>query len=164
MITHEIRIRHFFLSYSDLDRIIEIERASFTIDAFSEAAFKKWYYKCPDLFIVAEISGVVVGYMITCVLPEKGDIVSVAIDPSYRREGVGKTLVDFTLNYLKTSSVKTVELEVRTTNIVGICFWESLGFFPIGTIAHFYRDGAEALRMRKILGVEECRQEVHDDG
>lgn len=145
----DVRIRLFLLS--DLPRIMEIEHASFTVDAFSEGTFKRWYAKCPDLFIIAEVSGLIVGYMITCILPEKGDIVSIAVDPLHRHKGVGRALVDYTLKELTLSKVKVVELEVRTTNVEAIRFWESFGFFPIGTIPHFYRDGAAALRMRKFL-------------
>jgi ribosomal-protein-alanine N-acetyltransferase len=168
MTTHEIRVRCFsLLDLDDLNRIVEIERASFPIDAFSKATLRRLYHKCPDLFIIAEIPGIIVGYMITCIFPEKGDIVSIAIDPAYRRKGVGRTLVDFAFYNLKIFGVKVVELEVRTTNIEGIRFWESLGFFPIGTIPHFYRDGAEALRMRKSLGdstIAICRRRNQQDG
>ena len=60
----EIRIRHF--SISDLPGVLEIELASFRmVDAWSRPIFRKWYRKCPDLFIVAEISGTIAGYM-TC--------------------------------------------------------------------------------------------------
>ena len=54
----EIRIRHF--SLADLPRVLEIEPASFTmVDAWSTPIFRKWYRQCPDLFIVAEISGTI---------------------------------------------------------------------------------------------------------
>lgn len=145
----EIHIRRF--SLSDLDRIIEIEQNSFTLDAFSEDVFKRWYRKCPDLFIVAEVAGVIAGYTITCILPRKGDIVSIAVDPLYRSIGIGKALMNFTIDQLRANGIEVVELEVRPTNSGGIRFWESLGFFTIGTIPGFYRDGMEALHMRKLV-------------
>jgi len=147
---NKINIRCF--SLTDLNRIMEIECASFTIDSFSEDIFRSWYCKCPYLFIVAEIFGEVVGYMITCTLHKKGYVVSIAIDPAYRHKEIGRNLVDFTFNHLKKSGVKIVELEVRTENIEGIRFWENLGFFTLRTIPHFYHDGTDALKMRKLLG------------
>jgi len=147
---NEIYVRRF--SPSDMRRVIEIERTSFAIDAFSEIIFMSWYNKCPELFILAKASGMTVGYMSTCVLNGKGDVVSIAVDPSYRRRGAGKTLADYTIKELESSTAEVVELEVRTSNIEGIRFWEDLGFFPIGTVPYFYRDGAEALQMRKLLG------------
>ncbi len=147
---NKINVRCF--SLTDLNRIMEIENASFTIDSFSEDIFRSWYHKCPYLFIVAEISGVVVGYMITCIVHKKGYIASIAVDPAYRHKSVGRTLVYFTFNHLKTTGVKIVELEVRLTNIEGVRFWENLGFFTLRTIPHFYHDGIDALKMRKLLG------------
>lgn len=145
----DIHIRRF--SFSDLPRILEIEHASFTVDAFSEDTFRRWYNKCPELFTVAEISGLIVGYMSSCILPEKGDIVSIAVDPLYRRKGVGRALVNYTLKEMASARVQVVELEVRKTNTEAIRFWESFGFFPVRIIPNFYRDGAEALQMRKFL-------------
>jgi len=60
--------------------------------------------------------------------------------------------VYFTFNHLKTSGVKIIELEVRSTNIESIRFWENLGFFPLRTISNFYNDGTDALKMRKFIG------------
>ncbi|MFZ3107077.1 MAG: GNAT family N-acetyltransferase [Candidatus Hydromicrobium sp.] len=150
MTINKINVRCF--SLTDLNRIMEIEHASFTIDSFSEDIFMSWYHKCPYLFIVAEISGVVVGYMITCIAHTKGYVASIAVDPAYRHKSVGKTLVYFTFNHLKMSGVKIIELEVRSTNIESIRFWENLGFFPLRTISNFYNDGTDALKMRKLLG------------
>jgi len=48
--------------------------------------------------------------------------------------------------------VKIIELEVRSTNIESIRFWENLGFFPLRTISNFYNDGTDALKMRKFIG------------
>lgn len=150
MTINKINVRCF--SLTDLNRIMEIEHASFTIDSFSEDIFMSWYHKCPYLFIVAEISGVVVGYMITCIAHTKGYVASIAVDPAYRHKSVGKTLVYFTFNHLKMSGVKIIELEVRSTNIESIRFWENLGFFPLRTISNFYHDGTDALKMRKFIG------------
>lgn len=84
MTINKINVRCF--SLTDLNRIMEIEHASFTIDSFSEDIFMSWYHKCPYLFIVAEISGVVVGYMITCIVHKKGYVASIAVDPAYRHK------------------------------------------------------------------------------
>jgi len=149
-ISGEILIRQF--SPSDLDRIIELENISFQADSFSEATFKDYYHKCPDLFVVAEMSGVIVGYMITCVVSEKALVVSVAVDPGCRRKGIGSALAKSTFNRLSASGVRTVELRVRTTNTEGRRFWENLKFLPVTAIPHFYSDGAEALHMERVLG------------
>ena len=47
-----IEIRRFRLA--DLDRIMEIEHASFGKDAYERNLFAEFYHKCGDLFLVAE--------------------------------------------------------------------------------------------------------------
>jgi ribosomal-protein-alanine N-acetyltransferase len=145
----EIRIRHF--SLADLPRILEIEPASFRmVDAWSKLIFRKWYRQCPDLFIVAEISGTI-GYMCTSIEQKTGEIESIAVDPAFRRQGVASALMDYTLREMQASGITTVELQVRTTNTGGIRFWQNAGFSLSGILPNFYDDGAEALQMKKSL-------------
>lgn len=149
LIRDKINIRCF--SLKDLNRIMEIEQASFDLDPFSEDIFRSWYHKCPNLFIVAEILRLVVGYMVTCTFYKNGYVVSIAVDPAYRNKSVGKTLANFTFDCLKAYGVKIVELEVRKTNRKGIGFWENLGFSTLRTITRYYHNGTAALKMRKLL-------------
>ena len=145
----QLEIRRF--TPSDLSRILEIERVSFSLDAFSERTFMGFYHECSDLFVVAEMDGKIVGYMITCSLPEKGYVASIAVDPVYRHKKVGRTLANFSFKQLRARDVKVVELEVRATNKEGIGFWKTLGFLPLRRVPRFYEDGEDALKMRKIL-------------
>jgi ribosomal-protein-alanine N-acetyltransferase len=145
----KILIRQF--SIKDLKRIMEIECVSFAADAFSKSTFISFYNNYPDLFIIAEISGLIVGYMITCIVNKIGRIDSIAVDPYYRRKGIGRKLANYTFSQLKTSCIKIIELEVRVNNIEGICFWKSLSFFPLRIISNYYSDGTDALKMQMLL-------------
>ena len=146
----EIRIRQF--SMADLPRALEIETVSFRmVDAWSKPIFRKWYRRCSDLFIVAEVSGTIAGYMCTSVEQKTGEIESIAVDPAFRRQGVASALMDYTLREMRASTVTTVELQVRTSNTGGIRFWQNVGFSPSGILPNFYDDGAEALQMKKSL-------------
>lgn len=141
-----VRIRKF--SLSDLERIMEIENASFGIEAFSRSTFKI-LYKETDLFLVAE-SSVVVGYIVTYVFNEVAHIISIAIDPAYRRKGIGKMLIEYTFDRLK-GRVKYMQLEVKVSNMDAIRFWEKLSFSAAGIIPNYYIDGSDALCMGKSL-------------
>lgn len=144
-----ISIRKF--SLKDLNRIMEIECNSFTTDTFSENTFLSLYSKCSGLFIVAEISGIITGYMVTCSYTKKARIISIAVDPVYKRRGIGTALVNFTFNQLKTFYIRAVELEVRITNKEGINFWKSFGFYPLKIVPDYYHDITDALIMKKLL-------------
>ena len=146
---YQIQIRNLCPNESEFNQILEIENMSFTVDAYTVEQFKDWYEKCPELSIVAEISGKIAGYMMTCILPEGGDIVSIAVHPDYRRKGIAKALFDYTSGYLKEQGLSQVRLEVKRTNFEGLRFWEDTGFEVVGIEPNYYRDGAEALVMRK---------------
>ena len=153
-----LKIRCFGLT--DLSRILEIEKHSFGLDAFSPEHFIEWHHLSPGLFLVAEKDERVVGYMITGMGIEKAYIVSIAVDPFHRKQGVGRTLASFTFKKLEKWGVTMVELEVRVTNKVGIDFWKSLKFFPVKVVSQAYSDGEAALKMRKLL--ERTRSEKND--
>ncbi|RPI35064.1 MAG: N-acetyltransferase [Chloroflexota bacterium] len=146
----EIQIRQFSLADSDLNQILRIENASFlAVDAYSLEDIKRLHAVCAGLNIVADVDGEIAGYMMTCIHPDRGDIYSLAVNPAYRRKGIGEALFDYTLLKIKEKGLKKIELEVRKTNNGGKSFWERMGFFQVDTLPDFYEDGAEALLMRR---------------
>ncbi|MEM0335056.1 MAG: ribosomal protein S18-alanine N-acetyltransferase [Thermofilum sp.] len=147
----EPTIRRFRLK--DLKRVLEIEEKSFGVDAYDRLTFLYLYRSCGDLFLVAEMSGSVIGYSVTCVEGSGGDSVghvhSIAVDPQFRKKGVGRALMEETFRMLRERGVKSVVLEVSIANEAGISFWKSLGFSPVGIRKRFYLDGTDAIIMRK---------------
>jgi ribosomal-protein-alanine N-acetyltransferase len=145
----DIQLRKFTLS--DLDRISEIERSSFTDDAYSKTRFESLYRKHPDDFIVAELEGKIVGYIIAYDSGGFGDFDSVAVDPKYRGFGIGCLLVNYMLDRFKQKGLKRASLEVRTTNKTAISFYQKLGFKITKTITGFYRGSGNAYRMERAI-------------
>ena len=145
----EVLIRNVFLS--DLNQILEIEKASFEFDAFSGHTLKTYIENSSDLFFIAEVSGFLAGYVISTIQAQKGLVVSIAVVPEYRCRKIGKSLVDFTFDNLRSRGVQEVALHVRKTDTQSVSFWEKMGFHPIRTIPNFYSDNAEAIHMTKII-------------
>ena len=143
----KIKIRKF--SLADLRRILKIEKSSFTVDAYPMSRFKNLFKKHPEGFWVAQIAGKVVGYVIAYITKGMTDFVSIAVDPKYRRFGIGKKLVNFIIKKLKRQGAKKASLEVRTTNKASFSFFRNLGFRITKTLKGFYRDRGDAYQMRK---------------
>jgi ribosomal-protein-alanine N-acetyltransferase len=136
----------------NLRQILEIEKSSFNeFDAYTLEDFRRWYNYNPDLCVVAEIEGCIVGCMISRVVEDKVDLASLAIHPAYRRRGIGSALLTYTITQMEKYGIHQIELEVRKTNAAAITFWQKLGFVLFGSLPGFYEDGAEALRMRKTI-------------
>lgn len=149
MLEGGLKVEEFKLS--DLSRILEIERSSFGLEAYSKETFIYWYLRSPEFFLVARVNNYIVGYIIADVHRLEGHIVSIAVDNSFRRRGIGKLLVENVLNRMKLKNVRIVKIEVKDKNFVGISFWKSLGFHKVGKIPNYYPDGSDAIVMEKEL-------------
>jgi|SRR5579864_637956 len=142
----------------DLRRILEIERAAFPGEAYTSRMFGELHQECGDLFFVAERSGRILGYMVTCANARKAEIVSIAVDPRRRKRGTGAELMEHSLVELGKRGVRRLELMVRPTNTVAVRFYRRFGFRRVGAVAHYYDDGGDAIRMTKTLVTRALRR------
>jgi len=140
---------------SDLDRILEIEHASFGKDAYDRNLFAEFFHKCGDLFLVAGTSSDICGYMITCIggrgPDDRAELVSVAVDPGHRGHGAASALMDSTLRRLRLRGVGRLGLMVRAANRKALAFYEKYGFQKVRIVRGYYEDHADGLLMAKNL-------------
>ena len=141
----------------DLSQVIEINRTCLP-ENYNSMFFLDIHRNCPDAFVVAEVDGKVVGYIMCRLehglsetrrfsLVKKGHIVSVAVLPEYRRAGIGKALVTEALRALSKHNAEECFLEVRMTNEPAINLYKKLGFGIARKVSHYYFDGADAYVM-----------------
>ena len=138
---------------SDLDRILEIEQASFGPDAYDRNLFADFRHKCGDLFLVAVRGRRVCGYMLTCTsgrpVPDRAELISVAVDPQRRGQGIASILMDSTLRRLRRRKIARFRLMVKVTNQEAIAFYEKYGFARTRKVKQYYEDGADGWLMAK---------------
>ena len=125
---------------------------------YSDYFYESLLEELPEAFIVAEISGKIIGY-IMCILEhgfsnfkklgfvKKGHIVSVAIIDTHRRKGFGSLLVDEAIKGVKIRQCSELYLEVRCSNTDAVRLYEKLGFSIIHRLKAYYRDGEDAYVM-----------------
>jgi len=119
------------------------------------------YQRFPKSFLVAERSGVVVGYIMCRVergfsytnrgrWVKKGHIVSIAVVPEARGRGIGTDLMIHAMRALKENyGVDEYYLEVRVSNVIAIHLYEKLGFKRIKVLKGYYLDGEDAYLMAR---------------
>jgi ribosomal-protein-alanine N-acetyltransferase len=146
----------------DLDAVMGINRVCLP-ENYAPYFFLDTYNTLPEGFIVAQLQGQVVGY-IMCRLEHgfsdvrklrfarKGHIVSVAVMPEFRTIGVGYSLVQQALSAMSTHHVDECYLEVRVSNYPAINLYKKLGFEVTRTIPRYYFDASDAYVMSKALG------------
>lgn len=134
---------------SDIDEIVRIERASFK-HPYSIYYFLILLRQNPNNFLIAEEGGKVLGYAVGEVFHDFSYIDSIAVDPLFRRRGIGKRLLHHLLELFKSRGAKKVKLHVRVSNQVAQKFYEGFGFRCKQVVRNYY-DEEDALLYEKDL-------------
>ena len=82
----------------------------------------------PELFLVAEVDGTVVGAVMAGYEGHRGSINYLAVDPAARRRGVGRALMAEAERLLQERGAPKINLQVRRENRDVIAFYERIGF------------------------------------
>jgi len=134
------------LSYSDLPRVIAIERRAFPTP-WSLAMFVLELSK-PSGICLAAVDGrnKLLGYLICSRYDQVWHLMNIAVDPRARRIGIGSALLDEMV--ARGSADAPYTLEVRMSNAPAIALYERFGFRAAGTRPRYYHDtGEDALIM-----------------
>ncbi|GAC1306691.1 MAG: hypothetical protein NVSMB10_11640 [Steroidobacteraceae bacterium] len=74
-----------------------------------------------------------------------------AVIPSYRRQGLGRQLIEWLTATAMAAGVFRINLELRARNRDARQFYERLGFERLGFVAGYYQGREAALRMSRPL-------------
>ncbi len=90
----------------------------------------------------------------------EGHVVSVCVDPSYRRRGIGIMLMRRIEEYFLGKGACVSRLEVKVSNNPAIELYKKLGYEIKEVIRSYYRDGSDAYLMIKDL-CKSLREDVY---
>ena len=133
---------------ADLLDVFHIEKQSFS-QPWPYAAFER-LLDAPG-FLVAEADGDIVGYVVADTVPNHGTSIGhvkdIAVDPEYRGEGVGRTLLSRALMNLVVEGAGRVKLEVRASNERAQRLYADFDFEVHHVVSGYYDDGEDAYVM-----------------
>ena len=127
----------------DLERVAAIERAAFT-DPWPRQAFEELLAQ-PHVRALA-VTGAgdrVAGYALFSLVAGEGEILNLAVDPSERRRGHGRGLLEAILDRMRSAGTTAVFLEVRQSNHAAIELYEAAGFRSVSLRRAYYRNPTE---------------------
>ncbi|MGB3386580.1 MAG: ribosomal protein S18-alanine N-acetyltransferase [Pseudaminobacter sp.] len=92
-----------------------------------------------------------VGFVLARLAAGEGEILTVAVARSHRRQGIGWLLMDAVLRHLHGERAQSLFLEVDETNAAAIALYRRLGFHEVGQRPAYYsssggRTGALVMR------------------
>lgn len=126
----------------DIDRILKIEQASFSQpysrDLFEEELLLDLAHPC-----VMKMGEVLVGFMDYWLIKDEIHLITIAIDPSYRRLGLASKFLEHLLEVSRQKWVKKIFLDVRKSNMAAIALYQKFGFVKIGVRKKYYSDNDE---------------------
>ena len=142
---------------SDIIPVMEINLRTLP-EHYSDYFYESLLEELPESFIVAEISGKIVGYIMCKVehgfsnfkklgFVKKGHVVSIAVIDEHRRKGLGSVLVDEAMKGVKIRQCSELYLEVRCSNTDAVRLYERLGMSVKQRLKSYYRDGEDAYMM-----------------
>lgn len=94
----------------------------------SVEGFTRYLKRNPTTSFVAEDNGRIVGTILAGHDGRRGIFHHVVIAPEYRKQGIGKMLVESAMEALKKEGITKVLLVAFTDNENGNAFWEHMGF------------------------------------
>src|SRR5947208_14962122 len=142
---------------SDLAAVIDINMVALP-EHYSDYFFESILRELPEAFIVAELDGKVVGYIMCKIefgfsnfrklgFVKKGHVVSVAVLEEHRNKGLGMALMVESTNGIMNRKSDEMYLEVRVSNKSAIGMYQKLGFQIKSKLHAYYRDGEDAYLM-----------------
>ncbi|PRY67592.1 ribosomal-protein-alanine N-acetyltransferase [Glaciihabitans tibetensis] len=145
----------------DLAPIMAIESSTFGTDAWTDSAMRADLGNRHTYYLVAfhpETPDLIEGYagLLSPVGSGEGDIQTIAVAESARRQGLGRMLMQALIAEARARRATALFLEVRADNPTAQQLYVSLGFEEIAVRPKYYQpDGVDARIMR--LSIAEPR-------
>ena len=92
---------------------------------------------------VIRVGGRVVGYAGIWLMVDEAHVTTFAVDPAWRRRGVGERLLIAVLDLAMERGAREATLEVRLSNLAARRLYEKYGFRPVGIRPRYYSDDNE---------------------
>lgn len=139
---------------SDIEHVLEIERKSFGQPYSWEIFIQELKIKVAHVWVV-NYHRKILGYIDFWLVLKEMELVSIAVHPDYRSQGVGRVMIEGMLRFARQHKVRLVFLDVRESNIAAQKFYSKFGFKKMGVRRRYYSDNLEnAIIMKKEMLAE----------
>ena len=138
----------------DLDALCALEASSFNGDRLSRRSLRHHLRSaCAELWLALDPTGQLLGYslMLFRCGTGVGRIYSIAVAAPARGRGVAKALLAAIDRQACGRGMRELRLEVRPDNLAALQLYEAHGYQRFGICPRYYEDGADGLRLRKML-------------
>ena len=126
----------------ELDAVEQIERRAYRTP-WSRSMFAGELAKPSSRCYGAFTSGELIAYLIVARYVDAWHVMNIAVDPTARRRGVARVLLEHLFLETGGDLTRGYTLEVRVSNAEAIRLYERVGFVPTGIRRGYYTDNRE---------------------
>jgi len=130
----------------DIDQVLAIEQASFTMP-WSRNLFLSEFRSPSVSMLMVALADVsvrsVIGYIVCWLVADEVHILNLAVDSSFRRQGMAKSIVLAALKRAHQKGAKRAFLEVRSSNTAAKKLYLDLGFTGTSVRRDYYDEPIE---------------------
>ena len=137
----------------DLPILVSMDREYFPYTAWPIEQFRAEISGKTRNFLIAEEAGSIIGYA-GAFLPNaggEGDIMTVAVDPNYRRKGIATHFISELEKWAKSRGAESMMLEVDVENESAINLYSKLGYEKLNIRKNYYGYGKDAQIMKRVF-------------
>lgn len=138
-------------SNSDIHQIAMLEE-KYIPNGWSERSFENFLKNNNIIILKAVFENEIIGFLNGSFVLDEGELLNIAIDESFRRQGIAKNLLENLESYFTEKKVKKIFLEVREKNISAVNFYIKNGFLKNGLRKNYYKNPNDnGILMMKLL-------------
>lgn len=150
----------------DVERLLRIEQDSFSTP-WTRKLFEVELNGNPFSYLFTarslcdgHASGEIVGYVCFWIVFDELRVMTLAVEPSARRQGIASELVRFMLTIGRTQGAVRAILEVRASNLAARGLYEQMGFCQTAIRTKYYTNPTEDAILMEMnpLVVAHCEQ------
>ncbi|MCH7563488.1 MAG: ribosomal protein S18-alanine N-acetyltransferase [Gemmatimonadetes bacterium] len=126
------------MAVADIPEVARIE-----VDTFStpwrETTFQSLLERPGvEMWIAEHLPGIIAAYAVLWCIHDEGELANLSVRPALQRRGIGAELLDCVLGVAKERGIKSVYLEVRTSNEAAQTLYTGREFHKVGVRRGYY--------------------------
>ncbi len=138
---------------ADLAAVVALELAC-GLSSWGVAGYEQELTNPAALLLTASLKQQFAGYFSGRVMADEFELLSLAIVPEFRRQGIARKLLKVGLHELQTRGIQRCFLEVRAANLAAQRLYQECGFTLIGRRRNYYHhpvDDAVVMALAAII-------------
>ncbi|WP_292052823.1 MULTISPECIES: ribosomal protein S18-alanine N-acetyltransferase [unclassified Brevundimonas] len=113
---------------------------------WDEASFSE-LLRSPEV----QVNGDARGFILTRTVLDEAEILTVAVRPSWRRQGLGRAMIEAAIVSSAALGAKQMFLEVAESNGGAIALYQSIGFQTVGLRKNYYKRADGSSEHAKVM-------------